>query len=84
MYWNINNRENSDFNSDLGFPRPQPSALGPHFKKIKFVVVKSVLSTYSSWLLSSLSLSLPYPAGIYLLKVNNRNTIKRCESVQSH
>ena len=42
--------------------------------------MKSVLSTSSLWLFPSLSLSLPYLANIYLLKVDNRNPITRCGS----
>ena len=55
---------------------PPSSALGPHVEKLKFFVVNSVLSTSSSWILPSLLLSLPYPAGIYLLKVKMKSPME--------
>ena len=63
--------------------RSGPSAPTWKKKKIFQFALKSVLSTSSLWLFPSLSLSLPYPVGIDLLKVNYKSTITIWESVQS-
>ena len=44
-------------------------------------MVNEILATLEQIMLSELQLMflLPFPAGIYLLKVNNRNTRRRCE-----